>query len=1062
MSDLVFSTPPAFSDLADSDIVANKALTDDAIQKISNNAKFSAVRPERIYLGHYKHGDTVPFPVSPVDGYAYSSGEVLFDFELYSTRAPGVGFISGVSTSPPIASTQSGNLLSWIADIDNTTGVVSLTTVYLKGVAIGPGVSISSNDGIVKVYAICQRTMTLGAIPSFLDIPEGTLVAAQPLRQGNSAGAYGLQDVSHNAKYGAVRHEAIFMGYWAGAYSVYNGAPGTPTTPPTSPIDGYVYSPAEVQYRALPFTTLAPAGTFANGQTTRPSIGAGTLATRLGVGPLYWLKGDVDDPSGIISSNVSYYLEGGAETIYPDGVFKIYAICQRDSSNALSSSLVIPGLAGTGLAGAGTGNSQNTGVPDPPVLGVKYNNSTDGMRYHILIGVDIPGPANGNPSPNNWNGQLEIDVEVSTDPTFATFPAGKSLGDPAVFANGIAQITTPTPFTVPFETNFPGVYYIRARIVNGVGASTWVDYNGGAGLATSILDNLTNDTGLCSATSVSLVVKTVTTDGLSGNQAQVQYRPPSTNGATYFGATVIGHTSGVLPTATTQDTGTNGKLTAGDNHLVDLTKSWTPAAWVGKYVVAFSPGRAGSPSYDYEGQIVMAKILSNTATSITFDIASQNLTWTLSNVKYYIVNDGDHFWQKVAFATPCELDNLISRTGGLVAADVRNFTFNPPELDLHYWLILYNVYGSGPIVGTSPAHAQFRGLTHGELGISSVQSDTIASGAVIASKLTDNAKGWSSDIVFTALSSAVVSWNSGTIKTSDGVTYSIVSGNTGTMSGLTYVYFDKTVSTTVLQVTTNYANVTGENVILLCVAKNTSDATQNAFFVPSVGVFGINETVIGPNSISTGKIQANSITTNLLQANSVTAAKISVATLDAISVNAGTITAGTFIGTTFETASSGGRVVIDSTNGFRAFNGGGTVITQIPISGGDIGKVLTTSVQGIGGGGLTVTNGGSTLLNITGSAFDFSLSAVSYLNISSSAVAVKGVNLTVDNGFGIAHAGASIAFGTNVDVFVGSNPAGRFTSTSSSVATNFWLLNNGSLTNVLLFDDGAGHNVLYV
>ena len=78
----------------------------------------------------------------------------------------------------------------------------------------------------------------------------------------------------------------------------------------------------------------------------------------------------------------------------------------------------------------------------------------------------------------------------------------------------------------------------------------------------------------------------------------------------------------------------------------------------------------------------MARILSNTATTITFDAVSQNLKWTASGLTYYIVNDGDHFWQKVAYATPCELDPNIGSAGGLDPALTRKFTFNPPAWPL--------------------------------------------------------------------------------------------------------------------------------------------------------------------------------------------------------------------------------------------------------------------------------------------------------------------------------------------------------------------------------------------
>ncbi|HLW79360.1 MAG TPA: hypothetical protein VKU44_07150, partial [Terriglobia bacterium] len=70
MSQLTFSQIPGFFDIADSVLAGGQPLTDDDMTKISHNAKFAAVRTELLFMGFYKPGDTIPAPVSPVDGYA--------------------------------------------------------------------------------------------------------------------------------------------------------------------------------------------------------------------------------------------------------------------------------------------------------------------------------------------------------------------------------------------------------------------------------------------------------------------------------------------------------------------------------------------------------------------------------------------------------------------------------------------------------------------------------------------------------------------------------------------------------------------------------------------------------------------------------------------------------------------------------------------------------------------------------------------------------------------------------------------------------------------------------
>ena len=106
---------------------------------------------------------------------------------------------------------------------------------------------------------------------------------------------------------------------------------------------------------------------------------------------------------------------------------------------------------------------------------------------------------------------------------------------------------------------------------------------------------------------------------------------------------------------------------------------------------------------------------------------------------------------------------------------------------------------------------------------------------------------------------------------------------------------------------------------------------------------------IAANTIVAGNIAAGTITATELatdsvvaakiQAGAVTAVKISVATLAAINANMGaitagsldavTITGGTITGTTIKTAASGLRTEIDSTNGVRFYNSGGTQTAQL-------------------------------------------------------------------------------------------------------------------------------------
>lgn len=157
MSQLSFTSVPGFTDVADSAIAGDKALTDNALQAVSHNSKFGIVRCELIIMGFYGDGDTIPTPVSPVDGYAYSRAECIFWWTIYSNRARQQPFTAGQQYPPPQSNSQPQNGLynfpgGW--DINDLTGVVSLRTSYYSG----GGAEVVTNDGIIKVICVAQRS----------------------------------------------------------------------------------------------------------------------------------------------------------------------------------------------------------------------------------------------------------------------------------------------------------------------------------------------------------------------------------------------------------------------------------------------------------------------------------------------------------------------------------------------------------------------------------------------------------------------------------------------------------------------------------------------------------------------------------------------------------------------------------------------------------------------------------------------------------------------------------------------------------------------------------------
>ena len=159
-------------------------------------------------------------------------------------------------------------------------------------------------------------------------------------------------------------------------------------------------------------------------------------------------------------------------------------------------------------------------------------------------------------------------------------------------------------------------------------------------------------------------------------------------------------------------------------------------------------------------------------------------------------------------------------------------------------------------------------------------SHLITSGNWInGSALNPSLQTWETNMVFSSVSDTQVNWTSGTVVLSDSTSYSVVSGNTGTMSALTYIYLDTAISLTILQHTTTYSTAVGDGKILVASAQN---ATAGASVLP----------YSGQQPIINGGIQINalSILTGNLAAGAVTAAKISVTNLQAINALMGQLT----------------------------------------------------------------------------------------------------------------------------------------------------------------------------
>ena len=138
-----------------------------------------------------------------------------------------------------------------------------------------------------------------------------------------------------------------------------------------------------------------------------------------------------------------------------------------------------------------------------------------------------------------------------------------------------------------------------------------------------------------------------------------------------------------------------------------------------------------------------------------------------------------------------------------------------------------------------------------------MQGNVVASSATFSQYTTTGVtagygKHFVSTLAWTATDYNTATWAEGTIKTSDGTTYSIVAGNTGNIAALTYVYLDPTTSITVLQKTTTAATAMGTGKILIAVVQ--LGTSGSGCIIDVVGSHG---TTIDGDRIVTGKIESH-------------------------------------------------------------------------------------------------------------------------------------------------------------------------------------------------------------
>ena len=131
-----------------------------------------------------------------------------------------------------------------------------------------------------------------------------------------------------------------------------------------------------------------------------------------------------------------------------------------------------------------------------------------------------------------------------------------------------------------------------------------------------------------------------------------------------------------------------------------------------------------------------------------------------------------------------------------------------------------------------------------------VAARAIKARAITASRLRTSNKQFVSTLRWTPTSYRKASWSSGVIQWADGTTSSINAGNTGNITQLTYIYYNR--SSTLIK-TTNYKNAVGNNKVLLASASPVTNVHAGCL----ITTFLSTGTTIDGNKVITGKIQSN-------------------------------------------------------------------------------------------------------------------------------------------------------------------------------------------------------------
>jgi hypothetical protein len=321
-----------------------------SLAQTASNGALGMVRPEFFY-DVVIDGDTVPTPVSPVDGYKYQRDELIYIYTPITTFSPSTGW----TTAP-------GILFYCMWEVNQGSGVVTIKEVYHPD---GNTPVNMTQDGELMVLTVAQRVqggLVMKSPPNCYHIDTTLEAQDKPITQSM------IRQIADTSKFAAVKCEVFYMGEFVDGQYVQI---------PSSPVDGYQYAFDEVSFISSWKWTSAQ-GSFG----PPPMATASGGNAHGGWSQMQRMEANVGT-NGLVHCQVFFYNNREIDPTQPAngsqafGRLLVFAFCQRkqgpsfnipflDSTTGFNASPIsyITGIDGSKLDGSITGGL-TVGVPGP-------------------------------------------------------------------------------------------------------------------------------------------------------------------------------------------------------------------------------------------------------------------------------------------------------------------------------------------------------------------------------------------------------------------------------------------------------------------------------------------------------------------------------------------------------------------------------------------------------------------------------------------------------------------------------------------------------------------------